>query len=225
MNRKPDLFKLSVAEPVDRHGNPLQVGDPPEGLDDEDDGDNGWKSFRDRPSFEFAELLFEKMQTSLGDINYLLRIIQAKNNLGSGDPAIFADVDDLHSAIDGFDIEGAGWQTFRIRFVHSFFTPSSYLNNSSSSYAGPIDVNSPSWMREEYIIHTRDALALVKHMASNREFDGKWHTSPFEEFKENGERRWSDFMLGHWSWKEAVRSITLRSVGYLLTPSTGYHRS
>lgn len=64
-------------------------------------------------------------------------------------------------------------------------------------------------MREEYIIHTRDALALVKHMASNREFDGKWHTSPFEEFKESGERRWSDFMSGHWSWKEAVRNTSL----------------
>lgn len=59
------------------------------------------------------------MQTSEGDINHLLRIIQAKNDLGSGDPAIFADADDLYSTIDEYDVEGAGWQTFRVRYVLS----------------------------------------------------------------------------------------------------------
>lgn len=62
-------------------------------------------------------------------------------------------------------------------------------------------------MHEEYIIHTRDALALVKHVAANPEFDGKWHTSPFEEFTESGQRCWSDFMSGRWAWKEAVRPL------------------
>lgn len=97
----------------------------------------------------------------------------------------------------------------------TFFSPIMSLITSLRlySYNGPITPNSPSWMREEYIIHTRDALALVKHIAANPEFDGKWHTSPFEEFTESGQRRWSDFMSGRWAWKEAVSGISLLQLG------------
>lgn len=109
------IMTYLLAEPVDRNGNPLEPGEPPEAVDG--DPDEAWKSFHDRPSFEFAELLIEKMETSQGDIDHLLRIIQAKNNLGSGDPAIFADVEELYTAVDEYEIEGAGWQTFRIRYV------------------------------------------------------------------------------------------------------------
>lgn len=89
--------------------------------DNQPEDDENWQSFADRPSFEFAELVFEKMKTSIGDINRLLRIIQAKNNLGSGDPAIFENADDMYAAIDGLDVEAAGWQTFRVRYVANLF--------------------------------------------------------------------------------------------------------
>lgn len=76
-------------------------------------------------------------------------------------------------------------------------------------YNGPITPNSPSWKHQMYIIHTRNVLALVKHMATNPEFNGKWNYSPFEEFDPSGQRCWSDFMSGYWSWKEAVSRDSL----------------
>lgn len=105
---------MRLARRTDRHGTFLEDNDA------SDDGSEGpdiddWGSFADRPSFEFCELIFEKMLTSVGDINWLLNIIQAKNDLGSGDPAIFRNADDMYAAIDGIDVEGAGWHSFRVR--------------------------------------------------------------------------------------------------------------
>lgn len=92
-------------------------------------------------------------------------------------------------------------------------------------YNGPITPDSPSWKHQTYIVHTRNALALVKHMAANPEFDGKWDYSPFEEFTASGERRWSDFMSGHWSWKEAVSHALHLYVETVLTCFPGHHRA
>lgn len=151
------------------------------------------------------------MKTSKGDINRLCRIIQAKNNLGSGDPAIFENADEMYAAIDELDVEAAGWETFRVRYVFlSLIASVTCLLRHFSRYNGPIAPNAPSWKRQTYIVHTRNVLAIVKHMAANPEFDGKWDYSPFEEFTPSGSRRWSDFMSGHWSWKEAVSRDHLR---------------
>lgn len=81
------------------------------------------------------------------------------------------------------------------------------MAHSTIRYTGPVTAESPAWMRETYIIHTRDTLALLKSMIANREFDGKWHYSPFEETNASGKRVWSDLMSGHWAWKQAVRVI------------------
>lgn len=114
-----DLPTIS-ARPCDRDGNFLPDGAIPED-DDEDPDNEDWESFSDRPSFEFCELHIEKMHTSVGDINWLLRIIQAKNNLGSGDDTIFANVDEMYAAVDGIDVEGAGWRSFRVRYVPNLY--------------------------------------------------------------------------------------------------------
>lgn len=41
-------------------------------------------------------------------------------------------------------------------------------------WIGQLTPNSPSWKREPHVVHTRDTLALLKSIISNREFDGKW---------------------------------------------------
>lgn len=105
---------MHSARRTDRHGTFVDDDDASDDGSEDPDIDD-WGSFADRPSFEFCELIFEKMLTSVGDINWLLKIIQAKNDLGSGDPAIFQDADDMYAAIDGIDVEGAGWRSFRVR--------------------------------------------------------------------------------------------------------------
>lgn len=113
-----ELTSLDIlARPCDRDGDFLPDGVLPED-DDEDPGNEDWESFADRPSFELCELPIEKMHPSVGDINWLLRIIQAKSNPGSGDDGIFANVYEMYAAVDGIDVEGAGWRSFRVRCVY-----------------------------------------------------------------------------------------------------------
>lgn len=164
------IAHMKSAQPTDRHGQPLPAGAVPD-VDEPDITD--WRSFADRPSFEFTELLFEKMRTSVGDIKHLLRILQAKNNLGAGDDAIFGSVEEMYEAIDALDVEAAGWKTFRVRYVYLHHSLSIHILSGLVRWIGPLAPNSPSWKREPHIVHTHDTLALLKSMISNWEFDGE----------------------------------------------------
>lgn len=82
------------------------------------------------------------MKTSKGDINRLCRIIQAKNNLGSGDPAIFEDADEMYATIDELDVEAADWETFRVRYVFLSLIQSWLVL--SDIYVGTMDQSNPT---------------------------------------------------------------------------------
>lgn len=47
-------------------------------------------------------------------------------------------------------------------------------------------------------------MEVMEYMVGNPEFEDKWHTRAFEEYTGPNERRWSDMMSGHWSWKQSV---------------------
>ncbi|KAI0065529.1 hypothetical protein BV25DRAFT_1821973 [Artomyces pyxidatus] len=58
-----------------------------------------WTPFDDRPAFEFAELMFEQMQTPEGKVNHLLKVLAAKKILEGGEAdseALYGDYDELH---------------------------------------------------------------------------------------------------------------------------------
>ncbi|KAI0040568.1 hypothetical protein FA95DRAFT_1611699 [Auriscalpium vulgare] len=173
-----------TGQPCDQDGNFLPPNAPPLPVDDNDD--NNWEPFADRPSFQFAELLFEKTQTSAGDINELLKILQAKDVVDGIDrEPIYESADNLYATIDDIEAGVPGWETFKIR------------------YNGPITADSPAWKREEYVVHTRNALQVMKYTVANPEFKGKWHSSAFKEYTAPHARRWSDFMSGSWAWKQS----------------------
>jgi hypothetical protein len=128
------------------------------------------------------------MEASVGNINKLLKI-WAANNVAFFDGAepIFANVEELHSAIDDSTHGGAAWRELEFK------------------YDGHVDDHSPPWKKATYISHTRNALEIVKNMVASPEFRDKWDTTPMEEYYTVGhERRYSNFMSGRWAWREAV---------------------
>ncbi|KAI0351106.1 hypothetical protein OH77DRAFT_1568391 [Trametes cingulata] len=176
---------LLNARPCDEHGNFLE--DPnaaPPLRDDLED----YEPFEDRPSFEAAELLIEKMAASQGDIEQLLRIMHAKSILNGHDPdtdPLFHSPQHLFAAIDSIKCGDTQWQAFSFR------------------YAGPITPDAPKWKRQSYVVYARNTLEVLENMASSADFDGSWHTRPYQQFDENGTRQFSDLLSGHWAWKQA----------------------
>lgn len=199
------LLVRLTARPCDANGNFLDDpnADPPPR-----ESHKSFHPFADRPSFECAELLFEKMAGSEGDINQLFNVLRAKNILDGHeelDP-IFNSYQHLTDNIDDIEhgIGCTGWTSFSVR------------------WNGPITPDSPSWKRQRYIVHTRDPLAVIKAMCASADFNGSWHTRPFKEFTHDGTRVFADLLSGHWAWKQAVSSDDVQSLLYI-SPSTHAH--
>jgi hypothetical protein len=100
----------------------------------------------------------------------------------------FANHDDLHAKIDSTTLGDAPWQSFSV------------------SYDGPkpVDGETPSWMTAEYEVWFRDPQTVLRNQFANPDFDGEIDYAPFQEFGENGERRWQNFMSGNWAYTQAV---------------------
>ncbi|KAI0745331.1 hypothetical protein C8Q76DRAFT_764613 [Earliella scabrosa] len=173
-----------TARPCDSKGRFLDDphADPPLRDQHED-----FTPFADRPSFECAELLFEKMSASQGDVDELFNILRAKNILDGHEDSepIFRSHAHMLDTIDDIKLGATSWTTFSVR------------------WNGPVTADSPSWKRQRFIVHTRDPLAVMKAMCASADFNGSWQTRPFKEFNENGTRVFTDIMSAHWAWKQA----------------------
>ncbi|KAI9056389.1 hypothetical protein FKP32DRAFT_1586143 [Trametes sanguinea] len=171
------------ARPCDVHGEFLH---DPEAAPDEPDDIDQFFPFDDRASFEQAELLYEKMSASEGDVEQLLRIMHARRILDGHDAdPVFQSHHHLLNAIDGIRCGDTQWDSYSLR------------------YGGPITPDSPLWKRVEYVLYSRDSLEAVENMAASPDFQGAWHTRPYRQYDENGTRQYSDLMSGHWAWKQA----------------------
>jgi hypothetical protein len=173
---------MLVARPCDRNGNYLPPGAPPPPPDVPAD----WAPFNNRPSFEIGRLLYEKMQTSKGDIDTLMNLWKAQCILTGGGEAPFEDTMDLYDQIDAIAVGDANWDSFSVR------------------YTGPVNENSPSWMRDDYVVHMRDPRVVVANQVGSVDFNGKFDYVAFEEYTAPGQRRWSHIMSGHWAKKKSV---------------------
>ncbi|KAI0349050.1 hypothetical protein OH77DRAFT_1499678 [Trametes cingulata] len=147
---------------------------------------HNWDPFADRPTFEFAEHVFEKMENSQGDIDHLLRILAARDALhGHADTSpIFEDTRDLYGTIDAITYGDLPWTSFAIR------------------YTGPVDADSPAWKRQTYVIHTRNPMAVSEAMAASADFNGNWDYVLFEEYVPGADgetRRVCNLMSGQWA--------------------------
>lgn len=123
-------------------------------------------------------------------MNTMLDIMAARN-ISCGHPeshAVFQNMKEVHAAIDDIQAGDAPWKTFTVK------------------YTGEVNAHSPSWMRQEYIVHTRNALTVAENMAASEDFHKSWDYVPFREFIGEDKRRYSNFMSGDWAWKKAVSS-------------------
>lgn len=151
---------------------------------------DGFAPFQDRPSFEFAELIFEKMLCSRDDIDQLLRIWSAKNIVdNTGTDPVFDAHQDMLNTIDAILWGDAPWYSFKIH------------------WNGPITPTSPAWKRAEYVVHAQNPLQVFENMLDDGEFAKKFHPSAYQEFTTIGGRRYSHFMSGQWAWKESVCGV------------------
>ncbi|TFK84682.1 hypothetical protein K466DRAFT_496109 [Polyporus arcularius HHB13444] len=181
--RKREHKKLD-ARKCDINGNFIPHWAAPPPLPDDID----WSPFPDRPSFEFAELVYEESHLSNGKISKLLRILAAKHvvdGLPEYDP-IYKQHKALLEAIDSIEYGEANWKAFAVR------------------YSGPITPNSPAWKRETFIVHARNTLRVAEIIAACPDFDGKFDYIPYEEYLSEDCRRVSNLMSGQWAWKQAI---------------------
>ena len=191
----PTLTCILTGDVCDPDGNNLPADfvqpPPPPPLE-------SWDPFSDRPSFEFAEHIFEQMESSEGDADTLLRIWAAKNaQLGLHDiPPIFDNVQHLHSSIDGIPFGDQQWTQFGLR------------------YQGHVDARSPSWKHKTWIFHCRNALVAAENIIANPEFKDQFDVAPYEEtitLPTGGKtRRFSNLMSGQWACKKAVSPSSSR---------------
>lgn len=162
---------------------------------------NPWidQPFKDRVSFETAELLFLKSQVSQKDIDKLMELWAASHiQVGSTGGAPFKNHRELHRAIDDIPYGDAPWYSEEI------------------VYSGSIpEENPPKWMTMTYEVVMRNFNLVVKNMLKNSAFRDDFDYVPYKETNSTGTRRFTDFMSGDFCWKECVRQI----LDYRLTSS------
>lgn len=67
-----------------------------------------------------------------------------------------------------------------------------------------ITADTPSYLRKAHLLYYRDALALVKSILQNTDFDGSFDYVPHIEYDEGGKRVFHNLMSGKWAWEQAV---------------------
>jgi hypothetical protein len=102
----------STGLPCDPQGNFLPEGTPHPPWNEQENDD--YANFKDSAAFELADLLFQRDQMSGTDINDLLQIWAATLPQDQDPP--FTSKNDMYSAIDGFNLGGAPWNSFTVKY-------------------------------------------------------------------------------------------------------------
>jgi hypothetical protein len=185
-SRASRLTRSRAALPRSLDGDFLPEGAAPEPRDET----RHWDSFGTRFRFEFANLVYARMQTSVPNIDDIL-FIWAANNIAFHDGAdpVFRNADEVYRAIDECSYSDVSWTNVQFR------------------YDGAVDSRTaPRWKSQEYVLHTRDSLKLVENLAGSADFNDYWDYVPFEEYLGDDDRRYSHLMSARWAWKTAVRA-------------------
>ncbi len=149
--------------------------------------------FLDRNDFELADFLFTQDQMPGKRIDHLMNILADKYK---DTDAPFADHSQMYDVIDSAELGDAPWESFSVK------------------YTGEMpDGEAPPWMLTEYDVWCRNPQTVIRNQLSNADFEGEIDYAPKQEFGVHGERRFSDFMSGNWSWIQAV-SIPFRCLGH-----------
>lgn len=98
----------------------------------------------------------------------------------------FASYDHMYATIDATRLGDAPWKCL------------------STGFRGDISGNPPTWKLDEYEVWYRDPDVVIRNMLDNPDFNGQFDYAPYIHTNKSGERSWSDFMSGNFSWRHAV---------------------
>jgi hypothetical protein len=142
-------------------------------------------TFEDAAAFELADLLFRRDQMSSTNINDLLQI-WASSLPEDQDPP-FVSKNDLYDTIDNLDFGDAPWRCFTVKFNGEI-----------------IEGDTISWKHKSFEIWYRNPRIVLHNHLGNREYANEMDFAPKDVRDGNDKRRFSDFMSGNWSWRQAV---------------------
>ncbi|KAF5328289.1 hypothetical protein D9758_018165 [Tetrapyrgos nigripes] len=172
--------------PCDKDGNNIDPNTPPTPATA---SENPWEPFEDEVQFRLADFLFQKVEMSQGDIDYLMEL-WAMSMAERGAP--FVNHQDMYRAIDNIQLGSAPWRCFKV-------PPSWYSTN------GVDDSTVPEWKKQEYQVWYRDPEVVIAHILSNPDYKNDFNTTPYVEIGRDGKRRWSDFMSANMAWRHATQ--------------------
>ena len=99
----------------------------------------------------------------------------------------WSNAQELYATIDTIKHGEAFWKTFELR------------------YNGPLPEGTPPrWMLDPFELCTRDSRALLHQQLVTNEFKDKIHYTPYQQFKGDGSRVWSNLMSADWATKQAA---------------------
>ena len=126
-------------------------------------------------------------------------------NLREGE-FIFKGHNDVYNTIDASDLGGVPWQCSTFR------------------YQGDIpDDQVPEWMTALYEIYYRDPHDVIGDMIADTTFKHAFDYVPFQEFDEDGDRRYENLMSGDWAFHQAVCFVLYLNQSADAVSSTEYH--
>ncbi|KAF5366528.1 hypothetical protein D9758_008923 [Tetrapyrgos nigripes] len=173
--------------PCDKHGQDLDNDTlPPHPVIDES---NPWSPFDDEVQFQVADFLFQKVEMSQGDIDYLMQLWEMSMLERS---APFPNHQDMYSAIDSIPLGSAPWHCFKV--------PPCW-----SSPDGRSDSSVPEWKKQEYQVWYRDPDTVISNILSNPDFAEEFDSRPYIDTGNDGQQCWSDFMSANLAWSHATR--------------------
>ncbi|OJT06799.1 hypothetical protein TRAPUB_2350 [Trametes pubescens] len=147
-----------------------------------------WHPFKDRVSFETADLLYRKEQMSAGNIDALLELWGA-SMVPHRDVAPFRNSTDLYQTIDSARVGSVRWQSFEVSFPRA------------AQPTGNREV--PSWMNASYDVWYRDVREIAKTILANPAFTKTIDYGPVKVINKDGKREFCNFMSADWAWGQA----------------------
>ncbi|KAG1840904.1 hypothetical protein DFJ58DRAFT_718262 [Suillus subalutaceus] len=170
--------------PCDAEGHDLLPQQPPAD-EPRDPADDTWKPFPSRGHFELADFLFWRNQMPAAQVDDLMQVLTSfEANRGS---LPFNGDAHLHDSIDSIP-HNVPWQSLTLRH------PDYEMNLDN------LDI--PPWKCAEFDVWLRDPRELVKNQLSNPVFADSIDYAPRQVFNKHGQRVWTDFMTGNWSWNQ-----------------------
>jgi len=155
-----------------------------------------WNPFPNRIAFDFSYFHFVEKQTSEAGINKALDL-WAASVLEHGGEIPWSNAKELYATIDTIQHGEAPWRTFELR------------------YNGPLPEGTPPrWMSETFELCTRDSRTLLHQQLGMNEFKDEIHYVPYQQFRGDGSRVWSNLMSADWAAKQAVSAKHFFCVPY-----------